>query len=79
MPGALLTSHPHRAPSAPCPAQRAFMDPAAPRNVAATTAASVTDSLGSAAALRVTLGIGEWRGEGGRREGGGGAVPGSLS
>nr|XP_045216998.1 platelet endothelial aggregation receptor 1 isoform X3 [Macaca fascicularis] len=50
-----------RAPSAPCPAQRAFMDPAAPRNVAATTAASVTDSLGSAAALRVTLGIGAGR------------------
>lgn len=49
------------APSAPCPAQRASMDPTAPRNVAVTTEASATDSLGSAAALRATPGIGAVR------------------
>lgn len=36
------------APSVLCPALRASMDPTAPRNVAVTTEASATDSLGSA-------------------------------
>lgn len=36
------------------------MDPTAPRNVAVTTVASVTDSLGSVAVLQATLGMGEW-------------------
>lgn len=43
---------------APCPAQRASMDPTVPRNVAATTVASVTDSLGSATVPRATQVIG---------------------
>lgn len=58
-PGVLLISHPHRALFAPCPAQRASMDPTVPRNVAATTVASVTDSLGSATVPRATQVIGE--------------------
>lgn len=38
------------------------MDPTAPRNVAATTVASATDSQGSAAVPRATRVIGEWCG-----------------
>lgn len=49
------------APSVLCPALRASMDPTAPRNVAVTTEASVTDSLGSVAALRATRGTGAER------------------
>lgn len=51
------------------------MDPTAPRNVAVTTEASVTDSLGSVAALRVTRGTGErpwWDWSGWAEPGGGG-------
>lgn len=50
----------NRAPSAPCPAGRASMDPTAPRNVAVTMVASATDSPGSVAVLQATLGTGEW-------------------
>uniref|UniRef100_A0A4W2FVF3 Platelet endothelial aggregation receptor 1 n=1 Tax=Bos indicus x Bos taurus TaxID=30522 RepID=A0A4W2FVF3_BOBOX len=50
-----------RAPSAPCPAPRASMDPTAPRNVAVTTEASATDSPGSVAVLRDTRGTGAAR------------------
>ncbi|XP_012923421.1 platelet endothelial aggregation receptor 1 isoform X4 [Heterocephalus glaber] len=66
-----VSSRPARAPAAvllagwalfaPCPAQRASMDPTAPRNVAATTVASVTDSLGSAAVPPATQAIGAAR------------------
>lgn len=77
---------PHRAPSAPCPVRRASMDPTAHRNVAVTTVASATHSLGSVTVLQATLGTGEWpwcglerrgragggRGAGGRGRGGAG-------
>lgn len=44
--------------SVPCPAQRVSMDPTVPRNVAATTVASVTGLLGSATALLAISGTG---------------------